>query len=53
MTPASFIGTTARKLGVRTVRALLDKTVDLALVDFKGIRPDDALLSVLAAGRMR
>jgi hypothetical protein len=30
-----------------------DEAVDLALVNFKGICPDDALLSVLAAGRMR
>jgi len=53
VTSASLKTTPARKLGDRTVRALPDEAVDLALVDFKGIGPDDALLSVLAAGRMR
>jgi len=53
VTSASLMPTAARTLGDGTVRALPDEAVDLALVDFKGIGPDGALLSVLAAGRMR
>ena len=45
--------TPARKPGLWKLPKLSDEAVDLALEDFEGIGPDDALLSVLAAGRMR